>query len=96
MRVMEGRLDVRLISPNAMRDYMKYRRLSYQDLADAVTGRGVPTSKATIGHIITRKVRNTSPERARAIAEVLDVPVRMLFMDEVSIVQRDVPPTRAA
>lgn len=96
MRVMEGRLDVRLISPNAMRDYMKYRRLSYQDLADAVTSRGVPTSKATIGHIITRKVRNTSPERARAIAEVLDVPVRMLFMDEVSIVQRDVPPTVAA
>lgn len=94
MRVLEGRLDVKLISPRAMQDYMEYRRLSYKQLADAVTSRGVPTSKATIGHIITRKVKNTSPERAHAIAEVLDVPLRALFADEVSIVQRDVPPKK--
>src|SRR5690625_636761 len=96
MRVMEGRLDVRLISPNAMRDYLRSRRLKFHGLAEAGTRRGVHTSQATVGHIITRKVRHACPERARAIAEVRDVPVRMLCIDEVSIVQRDVPRTRAA
>lgn len=97
MRVKEGRLDVQLISPQVLRQYIHHRELSLQRLADAVTLRGVKTSKSTIGHLTTGHVKNTSPERARAIAAVLDVPVRVLFSERVSTVSRDVPPkSRAA
>lgn len=94
MRVIEGRLDVKLISPQVLRQYMEHRGYSLKGLADAVTLRGVPTSKATIGHLTNDHVKVTKPERARAIAEVLDVPVRVLFVEEVSHVQRDVPPKK--
>lgn len=97
MRVKEGRLDVQLISPQVLRQYIYHRGLSLQRLADAVTLRGVKTSKSTIGHLTTGHVKNTSSERARAIAAVLDVPVRVLFSEKVSTVSRDVPPkSRAA
>jgi|SRR5690625_1966834 len=94
MRVIEGRLDVKLISPQVLRQYMEHRGYSLKGLADAVTLRGVPTSKATIGHLTTGHTRVTKGKRARKIAEVLDVPVRVLFAEEVSSVQRDVPPKR--
>ena len=94
MRVIERRLDVKLISPTVLRDYMEHRRLSLKGLADAVTAKGIKTSKSTIGHLTTGHVRNTSRKRALAIAEVLDVPSRVLFTEEVSIVQRDVPPKK--
>lgn len=93
MRVLERRLDVELISPQVLRQYIDYRSLSLGKLADAVTARGVRTSKATIGHLVSGHVKNTKSDRARAICEVLDVPVRALFVDRVSIVQRDVAPT---
>jgi transcriptional regulator with XRE-family HTH domain len=96
MRVIERRLEVELISPQVLQQYIDHRGLSLKKLADAVTLRGVKTSKATIGHLTTGHVKNTRPDRARAICEVLDVPVRALFMDRVSIVQRDVPPRRTA
>lgn len=101
MRVLERRLDVKLISPDLLVRYMEYRGpkgrpMTLQELADAVTLKGVKTSKSTIGHLTTGHVKTTLPERAKAIAEVLDVPVDVLFVDEVSIVQRDVPPRRRA
>lgn len=96
MRVTERRLDVRLISPTLLDRYMKYRgpngrRMTLQQLADAVTLKGVKTSKATIGHLVSGHVKTTAPDRAKAIAEVLDVPPEVLFEEKVSIVQRDVP-----
>lgn len=99
MRVTERRLDVKLISPELLRRYMRYRgpsgrRMTLQELADAVTLRGCKTSKATIGHLASGHVKTTHPDRAKAIAEVLDVPQDVLFKDEVSIVQRDVPPKK--
>lgn len=99
MRVLERRLDVRLTSHTLLQEYMKFRgpngrRMTLQQLADAVTMRGVKTSKATIGHLASGEVKSTKPERARAIAEVLDVPVKVLFEEKVSIVQRDVPPAK--
>lgn len=94
MRVQEGRLDVKLISPDGFKEYLDYRKMTYADVAKAATRAGVPTSKATIGHIVNRKVKTVKPTRAQAIADALDVPVRMLFMDTVSIVQRDVPPKK--
>lgn len=94
MRVKEGRLDVKLISPTVMKDYMKFRRMTLRSLAEAVTRAGVPTSKATIGHIITKTVKTVTPERATAIAEALDVPVNVLFAADVSTVQRDVAPKK--
>lgn len=92
MRVIERRLDVELISPQVLQQYIEHRGLSLQKVADAVTRRGVRTSKATIGHLTTGHVKNTRPDRARAICEVLDVPTRALFVDKVSIVHRDVAP----
>lgn len=96
MRVLERRLDVELISPQVLRQYLQHRGMSLQQVADEVTRRGVKTSKATIGHLTKGHVKNTNPARARVICEVLDVPVRVLFVDKVSIVQRDVPPRRVA
>lgn len=95
MRAIERRLDVEVTSPQVLQDYINYRGFSLQKLADAVTAQGVKTSKATIGHLTTGHVKKTRPERARAICKVLDVPVRVLFMDKVSIVQRDIPPSAA-
>ena|SRR5690625_2429027 len=94
MRVIERRLDVKLISAQVLNDYIEHRGHSMRTLAEAVTKKGVPTSKATIGHLARGTVKRTLPARARAIAEVLDVPVRVLFVEEVSSVQRDVPPKK--
>lgn len=91
MRVIERRLDVKLISPQVLRQYMEHRGYSLKGLADAVTLRGKKTSKATIGHLASGHVKTTHRKRALLIAEVLDVPYNVLFVEEVSIVQRDVP-----
>lgn len=90
MRVIERRLDVKLISATVLTDYIAHRGHSLRTLAEAVTHKGVKTSKATIGHLTSGKVKRTLPARARAICEVLDVPTRVLFVEEVSTVQRDV------
>ncbi|RHA38681.1 XRE family transcriptional regulator [Cellulomonas rhizosphaerae] len=92
VRKIERRFDVELVSRDAFRRYMAYRDHSARTLADAATRRGVPTSKATIGHLMSGFVKQTRPERAKAICEVLDVPVDALFVVRVSTVQRDVPP----
>lgn len=92
MRVIERRLDVKLISATVLTDYIEHRGHSLRTLAEAVTRKGVKTSKATIGHLASGKVKRTLPARARAICEVLDVPTRVLFVEEVSSVQRDVRP----
>jgi len=82
---------VELVSRDAFRRYMAYRGQSARSLAAAAAHKGVPTSKATIGHLMSGHVKQTSPERAKAICEVLDVPVDALFVVKVSTVHRDVP-----
>jgi len=94
MRVMVRRFDVELTSRQVLCHFMKYRTKSAKTLADAVTLRGVPTSKATIGHLMSGHVKRTRPDRAKAICEVLEVPLDALFVAKVSTVQRDVPPSR--
>ncbi len=86
-----------LISCQVLCQYMKYRDHSARTLAQAVTDRGEPTAKATIGHLMSGHVKRTKPARAKAICKVLDVPVNVLFVTKVSNVQRDVPrPVEAA
>lgn len=96
MRVIARRFDVELISRQVLCQYMRYRSKSAQTLAIAVTTKGVPTSKATIGHLMSGHIKRTKPERAKAICEVLEVPLDVLFVARVSSVQRDVPPSRRA
>lgn len=65
-------------------DYMKFRRMSYADLA-----KRVGCSKATIGHLVTGVTTSTKPEWARAIEESLDAPAGSLFLARVSRVSQD-------
>lgn len=86
MRVIQRRFDVRLISSEALSQYLKYRGMSLRQVAERAG-----CSKSTIGHLTTGHVRQTRPETARAICKALDVPVEVLFVPRVSTVQRDVP-----
>lgn len=88
MMVIERRFDVNLISAQVLSQYMEHRGFSLKRLADAVCILGVPTSKATIGHLVSGHTKATLPARARAICKVLDVPVNVLFSPKVSIVKR--------
>ncbi len=71
---MNGGLDVRLISHQALAQYMSYRGLSVRELAFR-TG----IHRATIGHLRSGGRTTCTPENARAIAKALDVPVDLLF-----------------
>ena len=74
----EGRLDVRLISAAALRQYMTYRGLSVRSLAQKV---GV--SHGTIGWLTSGQRTTTKPKTAKAIAKALDCPVESLFVPVV-------------
>jgi len=71
----EGRLDVRLISAQALRQYMGFRGHSVRSLATKV---GV--SHGTIGWLTSGQRNTTKPDTARAIAKALDCPVDALFV----------------
>lgn len=73
--IYEGRLDVRLISASALRQYMQFRGVSVRDLAGKV---GV--SHGTIGWLTSGKRSTCKPEVARRIAKALDCPVESLFV----------------
>lgn len=75
---------MRVISPVALQQYIRFRDLSYQELGDKSDN-----SKSLIGHLATGRRVNTSPDRARRIAKALDVPIEVLFAPEVTTVQRD-------
>lgn len=83
MKTLE-RIDVRLISAEALRQYMAFRGLSIQKVASLV---GV--SKSTIGHLHSGARNTCRLETARGIARVLDVPVQALFAPKMSTVYRD-------
>lgn len=83
--IIEGRLDVRLISPQALAQYMQYRGFTARSLAQRVG-----CSHSTIGFLMKGTRRNTSPTTAKAIAKALDCPVESLFVVKVSHVSREV------
>ncbi len=74
----EGRLDVRLISAQALKQYMDFRGHSVRSLAAKV---GV--SHGTIGWLTSGQRTTTKPETAKRIAKALDCPVQSLFVPVV-------------
>jgi hypothetical protein len=93
MQLTEGRfaLTATLLSSTALGEYIAHRGESYSSLAQEVTRRGsrlkpdpVSCSKATIGHLVTGKIRGTSPKRAKLIEEALNAPVGSLFSYQVT------------
>ncbi|AFV89396.1 HTH_XRE domain-containing protein [Acidipropionibacterium acidipropionici ATCC 4875] len=76
---------MRLISPEALRQYMSFRHYSVRGLAARVG-----CSHSTIGFLIKGTRKNTKPEIACKIAEALDCPVDALFVAKVSHVSREV------
>lgn len=80
----EWRLDVRLISKDALAQYMSYRGLSVRKLAEKVG-----CSRATIGHLRSGKSTYIRPEWAKSIERHLDAPAGSLFVAEVSSVTRE-------
>lgn len=75
-----GRLWVRLISPQVLKQYMHFRGFrSTKELADRI---GV--SKATVGHLHSGGRKTCSPNTARLIEEALNAPPGSLFVAEVT------------
>lgn len=66
---------MRLISAQALRQYMKFRGFSVRSLAAKV---GV--SHGTIGWLTSGKRSTTKPDTAVRIAKALDCPVESLFV----------------
>ena len=102
MRITERRVDVDLMSPQALVEFIRFKGASYRTVAEEATRilhlsgstRGV--SKSTVGHLATGHIKSTNPEAARAICKALGVPTAALFVVKVSTVQRDVPARSAA
>lgn len=69
---------MRLISAQALRQYMEFRGFSVRSLAAKV---GV--SHGTIGWLTSGKRSTTKHETARKVAKALDCPVESLFVPVV-------------
>lgn len=87
MRVVEGRFWVKLISAQALAQYMEHRGFTVRSLAERVG-----CSRSLIGHLRSGKRNTCDPKYARAIEKCLDAPAGSLFVPQVSRVSRDVPP----
>ena len=85
MIVIEGRFGVKLISAEALAQYMKHRDFTVRTLAARV---GV--SPATIGHLRSGKRNTCHPDTAKRIEKALDAPTGSLFIANVSHVAREV------
>lgn len=75
---------MKVVDRRILEHYIKYRGLSYAQLADKVG-----CSKATIGHLVSGHVKTTKKEWAKALERTLDAPPGSLFVPEVSRVSRD-------
>lgn len=78
---------MRLISKDALANYMKHRGLTVRQLADRVG-----CSRALIGHLRSGKRTTCQPATARKIEKALDAPAGSLFVAHVSRVLRDKVP----
>lgn len=76
-----GRLWVRLISAQALRQYMEFRGETNRTLA-IKTGPGV--GRQIIGHLRSGKRTTCSPRTAVAIERALNAPPGSLFVPEVT------------
>lgn len=85
MTTQDWRFEVKLISHQALAQFMKHRGFTVRSLA-ARTG----VNKSTIGHLRSGARRTCRDESARAIAKALDCPVDALFVAAVLHVSRDV------
>lgn len=74
----EGRLDVRLISAQALKQYMEFRGHTVRTLA-AKAG----VSHGTIGWLTSGNRTTTKVKTALAIAKALDCPPNALFVPTV-------------
>lgn len=84
MKAVEGRFEVRLISPDALAQYMRFRGFSVRSLAARVG-----CSHSTIGHLRSGHRKACDPVTAKAIEKVLDAPDGSLFVPKVLRVARD-------
>lgn len=78
------RFDVKVVDRRILEHYIKFRGLSYAQLAGKVG-----CSKATIGHLVSGHVKTTRKEWAKSIERILDAPPGSLFMPRVSRVSQD-------
>ena len=85
MIVKQWRLDMRLKSPQMLKQYMQYKRLTIRQLATAAR-----ISHSTVGHLHAGTRKTCSPESARAIEEALQAPPGLLFEAVASNVSREV------
>lgn len=78
-----GRLWVRLISRQVLRDYMRFRQETNRSLAlKAGVGRSI------VGHLRTGERTTCSPRTAVAIERALNAPPGSLFVPEVPTARR--------
>ena len=85
MQVIEGKFWVKLISAEALVQYLAHRDFTVRSLA-----RRVGCSPALIGHLRSGKRNTCRPETARAIERALNAPPGSLFVAQVSHVARDI------
>lgn len=91
-----ARFDVKLISHQALAQYMAHRDYSVRGLADAVALElkrkriNVPVSRSTIGHLRSGLRNTCRPEVAKAIEDVLGAPRGSLFVGKVSPVANNI------
>lgn len=91
MRIKTQRVDYRLISPDALASYMRFREETTRSL-----GEKVGCSHGTIHNYARGNVKFVPEKRAKALCRVLGVPLEVLFVPKASTVTRDVPPRTAA
>lgn len=76
MKTTAPRLEVRLRSPQALRDAMMFARLNVRELSAAC---GSPRHRSSIGHLVSGHRNRCSPHLAGRIEHVLRLPAYSLF-----------------
>jgi transcriptional regulator with XRE-family HTH domain len=84
MHAIDGRFWVKLISSQALAQYMKYRDVTVRELAAKVG-----CAPAVIGHLRSGRRNACKPETAKLIEKYLDAPKGSLFVPQVSPVFRN-------
>lgn len=69
--------SVKLISKETLRQFLRFRDMSYGQLAEKVG-----CSKSLIGLLATGRRTHTGVDIAKAICKALDVPVESLFLPD--------------
>lgn len=79
-----GRFWVKLISSQALTQYMSHRGFTIRSLAAKVG-----CSHSVVGHLCSGKRVTCMPETAKKIERALDAPAGSLFVPQVSRVSQD-------